>query len=62
MNPTLEKSRNIPGFIILYILFIIAFLLLASRILRLYSFLSLGGKQIRLDHLGGRTKLFLGVI
>lgn len=60
MNPTLEKFWNIPGVIILYILFIIAFVLFAYRILRLYSFLSLGGKENRLDHLGRRTKLFLG--
>lgn len=60
MNPTLKTYWDIPGFIILYLLFIIAFVLFAYRVLCLYSFLRLGGRENRLDHLGKRTKLFLG--
>jgi Fe-S oxidoreductase len=58
MNPTFEKYWNIPGYVILYFLFIVALMVFFHKTIKLYGFLRLGEDEDRFDHFGKRIKLF----
>ena len=59
MSPTLKLYWNIPGYMIFYIFAAAALGIFVQRAYRLYTFLRLGGKGNRFDHLRKRTILLL---
>jgi len=59
MNPAKEIYWFIPGYVFLWLIFILAFGLFSRRIYFLYRLLRLGAPENRFDHPGERIKHFI---
>jgi len=59
LSPVSETYWNIPGHVIFWVLFFIAFFLFARRVYLLFRLLRLGQRENRFDKIGHRIKLAL---
>lgn len=62
MIPVRETYGIIPGYAILYTLFVVALGFFIYRLFKLYNLLLLGKKENRFDHIGRRVKTLLNTI
>lgn len=62
MSPVSATYWGIPGYVIFWVLFIVAFSLFAKRLYFLYRLMSLGKQENRFDRMGERVKNMLTVV